>query len=251
MVYKKVRLAYDINDDYDTHPSEWLYSIGRNVSYIQYCEIRFQTYHYTPMPLATLLENPEYFDTHFAFYNALCILYDRGNSLRVLDVSVGRPRLPELPRSYTSLPRPANDHLTTPWRYDMCTEQDSEATRREFFPEIFFTLGLLKGFGWVERIIISDPERERLFSPNLPYYLRGELGFDFDRVSTRADERWEYQEMGWSGEGPGFEYWELVNLARRGVQGRPDAEVAGRNRTWTLSAFQERYREMSAQVGAW
>lgn len=250
MVYQKVRLAYDINNEYDTHPGEWLHGIGRNVSYIQYCEVRYQTYHYTPIPLATLLENSEHFDTHFAFYNALCVLYNRGDSLRILDVSIGRPGLPELPRSYTSLARPDNDHHTIPWRYDMRTEHDSEAMRREFFPEIIYTLGLLKGFDWVERIIISDPERDRLFGPNLPFYLRGELGFDFNRVSTRADERWEYQEMGWDGKGPGFEYWELVNPARRGVE-RLGAEVAEQNRTWTLSAFEQEDRELRAQPPAW
>lgn len=250
MVYRRVRLAFDINwHQVETHPGEWLHGIGRNVSHIQHCEIKYQTYHYTPLPLASLLDQPDQFTHRFAFYDAVCLLYERGDSLRVLDVSVGRPPQPDLPRSYRSPPRSGN-HRTVPARRDMTTEKDSEAMRREFFPEIFYTLGLLKGFKWLERIIIRDPERQRLFSPLLPYYLRGELGFHLERVSTRADERWEYQEMGWTDGGPGFESWELVNPAKRGAQA-PQYEVATQNRAWTRSAFEKRDKEVRAQPPAW
>lgn len=201
------------------------------------------------MPLATLLEQPDQFSLRFAFYDALCLLYECGDSLRILDVSIGRPPLPDLPRSYSPPPRSGNPH-PTPLQHDMSTELDSEAMRKKFFPEIFYTLGLLKDFTWVDTIIISDPEHQRLFSPILPYYLRGELGFDLEKVSTRADERWEYQEMGWTDGGPGFEYWELVNPARRGVQ-TPQLEAAARSRTWTLSAFEERDKKLRAQPPAW
>lgn len=246
MVYKRVRLAFDINWHHiDTHPSKWLKSIGRNVSHIQHCEIRYQTCHYIPKPLAVLLEQPDQFDIRFAFYNAICVLYERGDDLRVLDVSVGRPSLANLPRKYISPPR--NDPPHPLWRCDMYTDEDCEAMRREFFPEIAYTLRLLKDIDWVENIILSDPEHQHLFGPVLPCYLQEELGFDLGKISTRADERWEYRETGWTGIGPGYEYWELINPARRGVQRFND----GQSRIWRLTANEERNRELRAQPLAW
>lgn len=248
MVYKRVRLAFDVNwQDIDTHPSEWLKSIGRNVSHIQHCEIKYQTHHYIPKPLAAILRQPDMFDIRFAFYNAICVLYEHADDLRVLDVSVGRPSLANLPQKYISPPRSANDPPPPLWRCDMNTDEDCEAMRREFFPEIAYTLRLLKDFDWVERIVLSDPEHQHLFGPVLPCYLQGELGFDLGKISTRADERWEYREIGWTGRGPGFEHWELINPARRDVQ-RLDA---GQSRRWRLTWNQERDKEVRAQPPAW
>lgn len=253
MVYKRVLLAYDVHNPYDNCPGDWLYAIGRNVSYIQHCEIEYQAIHYTPIPLSTLLEESEEIDYNFPFYNAIKALYEYGDSLRTITVSIGRPRY-RVP--YFRPPTLRWDDAPTPWRYDMKTEEDREAMRREFFPEIVYTLRQLKWFDWVEKIIITDKDRTHLFGPVLPYYLRGQMGFDFDKISTRAEELSdgfdEFRELGWrDGEAPRVEHWELVNpMIRRRGGGGTDA-IFSQNKTWILSSYRNQKGNMGDVEAGW
>lgn len=206
LVYKRVRLSY-ANDDVE--PACWLYRIGRNVSYIQHCDVQYKTHSYFPTPLSRLLADPqtEKFHDHFPFYHVLCTLYQGGYGLCTVRVSIERP-CTDLPRNY--IPPRRSQHDPVPW-YEMRTEKDSDAARRLFFPEIAFTLRHLKWLNWVEKIIICDSQGgDRLFGPVLPYYLRGELGFKLHRISTRLAEFDGFKETGWVGKGPGVEQWELV-----------------------------------------
>lgn len=67
MIYKRVQLAYNIDIEDDMHPGNYFIGIGRtrNISYIQYCDIQYQTCNNYPTRLSALVEDLEEFNGEF------------------------------------------------------------------------------------------------------------------------------------------------------------------------------------------
>lgn len=188
LVYNTVRFRYGLGDQL---PNDWLRAIGSNIKHIRNCQIDYQTDGYYPTSVKDLQWHHHHYETGLHFRDVIQQLSRGAARLRNVDVSVERPPQ-EIPRWLSGRTEPGPE-----WIY-MYTDADCVKVRREFFPEIAFTLRHLKELRMVEKIHVFG--YKMLFDPLLLYYLRGEMGFGLRKTSGRSADG-----------GGDCEKWELVN----------------------------------------